>query len=352
MGLVSAGSISRRGGWTFAEHTTMGVGGTAAHVIVADDDDVLQGAVSRFAAERLVVLGGGSNLLVSDGPYPGTVLCVRTHGLEVLDEHDGRVRIRVAAGEVFDLVVAETVRRGWGGLEALSGIPGRIGATPIQNVGAYGHEIGESLRQVEDIAYGTGARTVRPAADLGLGYRTSDYKRGLDAVVSWVELELTTDGLGLPVRFGALSEALGVPAGGRAPVAEVRREVLRLRRSKGMVYDPADPDTHSCGSFFINPIVADAATIPAEAPRWPAAGGVKLSAAWLIDHAGVHRGFSLPGSRAGISTRHTLAITNRGGASATEVLALAAHIRDRVQGAFGVELAPEPRLIGLALPAA
>lgn len=335
--------------WRFSQHTTIGVGGEAEAIIAADEAHIRR-EVARSTPDELLVLGGGSNLLVSDRPYPGRVLCIRTQGVEVLEADGAHVRLRVAAGEPLDSVVAYTVSQGWGGLESLSGIPGRMGATPVQNVGAYGHEISEVLRSVSDVSYGTGCPTVRLPGDLGFGYRMSAYKRDLQAVVLSVDLELTTGGLSAPIRFGPLTEALGVAGGARVPVEEVRREVLRLRRSKGMVYDPADPDTHSCGSFFVNPIVPETTPVPEDAPRWRLSDGrMKLSAAWLIDHAGIHRGFRLPGSRAGVSTRHTLALTNRGGAGADEIVALASHIREQVQRTFGVQLVPEPRFVGLAL---
>jgi UDP-N-acetylmuramate dehydrogenase len=292
----------------------------------------------------------------------------------------------VQAGEPWDELVALTVRNGWSGIEALSGIPGSTGAAPVQNIGAYGQELESALVGVEFLDDASDEIVYLTRQELGLGYRTSVLKRGRIGVVLSVDLELA-DGavpgaigapLSAPVAYAQLADALGVPLGSRVPVAELRRAVLALRSSKGMVLDPADPDSVSSGSFFTNPIVSEgfARTLPANAPRWPQApleadtvmdiplGGVhpldvpplataeytvKLSAAWLIENAGIRRGFALPGSGAAISSKHTLAIINRGGATAADVAQLASFIQSRVQSEFGVVLQPEPVMVGLSL---
>jgi UDP-N-acetylmuramate dehydrogenase len=373
---------------SLAELTTMRVGGVPEALIAPVDRDALVAATREVWAsgEDWLLLGGGSNTVASDDGFPGTVIRVATRGVERLDAPEGRVRLRVQAGEPWDDVVALTVRNGWSGVEALSGIPGSTGAAPVQNIGAYGQELESALLGVEFLDADTGEVRRLTRADLGLGYRTSILKRGLLGVVLTVDLELADNSvpggigapLSAPVAYAQLADSLGVPLGSRVPVAELRRAVLALRASKGMVLDPADPDSVSAGSFFTNPIVSEsfARSLPASAPRWPVtppepdiviglpAGGVhpldipplaggpydvKLSAAWLIENAGIRRGFSLPGSGAAISSKHTLAIVNRGHAGAADIAQLASFIQARVQAEFGVLLRPEPVLVGLDL---
>lgn len=355
-----------------SELTTMRVGGPAARLVRAGSrDELIAAALEAWGSgEEWLVLGGGSNVVVADEGFGGTVILVESRGIDRAADHP-RVRLRVQAGEPWDELVAHTVSQGWSGLEALSGIPGSTGAAPIQNIGAYGQELADTLVSIDFLDEVTGQVQHLAASELGLGYRTSAMKRGRRGVVLAVELELGASGLGR-VEYAQLAAALGVELGSTAPVAEIRDAVLGLRASKGMVLDPTDPDTVSCGSFFTNPIVSEnfARSLPAAAPRWPVEpepaavavplgadpvapaperGDVKLSAAWLIEAAGIHRGFALPGSRAAISTKHTLAITNRGGGTAEEVAQLARYVRSRVSGQFGVELQPEPIAIGLQI---
>jgi UDP-N-acetylmuramate dehydrogenase len=371
-----------------AELTTIRVGGVPERLVVADDRAALVDAVleARDGAEDWLLLGGGSNTVASDDGFDGTVIHIRSRGIERLDAPEGRIRLRVEAGEPWDDVVAFTVRNGWSGVEALSGIPGSTGAAPVQNIGAYGQELESALLGIEFLDDLTGEVSYLTRSQLGLGYRTSVLKRDRRGVVLCVDLELTDSTvpgdvgapLSSPIGYAQLADALGVRLGSRVPVAELRRAVLALRSSKGMVLDPADPDSVSSGSFFTNPIVSEsfARSLPANAPRWPQdpleadtvltippggvdpvdvprlAGGeytMKLSAAWLIEHAGIGRGFALPGSGAAISSKHTLAIVNRGNATATDVAQLAAFIQSRVQAEFGVLLQPEPVLVGLTL---
>ncbi|WP_285114097.1 UDP-N-acetylmuramate dehydrogenase [Leifsonia sp. fls2-241-R2A-40a] len=371
-----------------ADLTTIRVGGVPDRLVAVDDRDALVAAVleARDSGEDRLLLGGGSNTVASDDGFEGTVIHIRSRGVDRLPAPEGRVRLRVQAGEPWDDLVALTVGNGWSGIEALSGIPGSTGAAPVQNIGAYGQEIESALVGVEFLDDITGEEEYLSRAELGLGYRTSTLKRGRSGVVLSVDLELT-DGtvpgalgapLSAPVAYAQLADALGVPLGSRVPVAELRRAVLALRSSKGMVLDPADPDSVSSGSFFTNPIVSEqfARSLPAQAPRWPqdplepdtvltipldgvhpmdvpplaaAEYTVKLSAAWLIENAGIRRGFALPGSSAGISSKHTLAIVNRGGATGADVAQLASFIQARVQAEFGVVLQPEPVLVGLEL---
>jgi UDP-N-acetylmuramate dehydrogenase len=335
---------------TLAELTTLRVGGPAGRLLTAETTDDLVAHVTAAWSDDddWLVVGGGSNLLVADSGFPGTVVVVRTRGVTHEVDADG-VTVHVAAGEPWDEFIATTVERGWTGLEALSGIPGTVGAAPVQNIGAYGVELSDVLTAVEFLDAGSGERSWVPAAELALGYRTSTLKHGRRGVVLTVAFRLgTATDSGVPVRYAQLAGSLGVELGTRVAPRDIRDEVLRLRASKGMVLDDADPDTWSAGSFFTNPIVsrAFADTMPIDAPRWPSGDDVKLSAAWLIEHAGVHRGYGVPGSRAAISSKHTLALTNRGGATAAQVAELARYVQLTVANRFGVTLVPEPVVVG------
>ncbi|WP_199430978.1 UDP-N-acetylmuramate dehydrogenase [Qaidamihabitans albus] len=335
-------------------YTTLRLGGPARRFLVAETTGELVSAVRELdaAGEPVLLLGGGSNLVVADAGFDGTVVRIGTTGREGWE---------VAAGQNWDDFVAETVAAGAGGVECLSGIPGSVGATPIQNVGAYGCEISEVLHSIRFYDRGSGEVRTMTAADLGFAYRTSVLK-GTDAgVVLSVRFTLREDGLSAPIRYAELARALGVEVGARVPVADAREAVLALRRGKGMVLDPADHDTWSAGSFFTNPIVTEgdlpdvlariAGVVGADVavPQYAAPGGVKLSAAWLIERAGFGRGHPGPGGRVSLSTKHTLALTNRGEASTGDLLALAREVRDGVRARFGVTLAPEPLLINCTL---
>jgi UDP-N-acetylmuramate dehydrogenase len=346
-------------GVDLADFTTLRVGGPAARLVTATTTDRVIDAVSECDArgEPVLVLGGGSNLLVGDAGFDGTVVRIATRGVTVesADRCGGAV-VRVAAGEPWDAVVSTAVEHGWAGVEALSGIPGSTGATPVQNVGAYGQEVAETIATVRTWDRQEGRVRTLAAADCEFAYRHSRFKDerhrgGPRFVILEVTFQLVVADLAAPVRYPELARSLGVELGGRAPLADVRRAVLALRRAKGMVLDPDDHDTWSAGSFFTNPLLdADAAArLPDDAPRYPAAGGrVKTSAAWLIEHAGFGRGYGLPGAAA-LSTKHTLALTNRGEAQAKDVVELARAVRDGVRSAFGIELVPEPVLVGVTL---
>lgn len=336
-----------------AEHTTLRLGGPAGSWVRATTERELVDAVTDadVTGLPLLVLGGGSNLVVADDGFPGTVVEVATR--EVVPDTDdpscGGVLVRVAAGEDWDSFVALAVERGWVGVEALSGIPGRVGATPIQNVGAYGQDVAQTIATVR--VWDRKLRGVRTfaAAECGFGYRTSRFKQDPGRhVVLHVTFQLRTGDLGEPVAYAELARTLGVAVGERAPLAEVREAVLGLRRGKGMVLDPADHDTWSAGSFFTNPVVPPG-EVPDGAPTWPVdePGLVKTSAAWLIEHAGFGKGHGDGPVR--LSTKHTLAVTNRGDARTEDLLALAREVRDGVRAAFGVDLVPEPVLVGCEL---
>jgi UDP-N-acetylmuramate dehydrogenase len=333
-----------------ADLTTLRLGGPAAELAEAYDEAELIEAV-RSADEQgipVLVVGGGSNLVVADEGYDGRVVVVRHTGLRSDADTCGGAFVEIGAGENWDDVVATAVERGWVGIEALSGIPGTTGATPIQNVGAYGQEVSQTLARVRTWdRLLKGVRTYA-AADCGFGYRTSRFKQdpGRHVVLS-ATFQLTLGDLGAPVQYAELAAALGVEIGGRAPTREIRDAVLALRRGKGMVLDPDDHDTWSTGSFFTNPVVP-AEAVPEGAPTWPQADGlVKTSAAWLIEHAGFAKGYG--NDRMRLSSKHTLALTNRGDASTADLLALARELRDSVEQRFGIVLVNEPVMVGCAL---
>jgi UDP-N-acetylmuramate dehydrogenase len=405
--------------------TTLGLGGPARRFVVAGTDEEIIAAV-RDAGRRgepLLVLGGGSNLVISDNGFPGTVIQVATKGIHRMTGRDAAgpdpagpdeagpgqaepgapVTLAVASGEEWDTVVASCVAADLAGLECLSGIPGLTGATPIQNVGAYGQEVADTITRVRAYDRATDAVVDLAARDCGFGYRTSAFKQSITPpavtgrfVVLGVTFQLISDPLSRPVRYAELASALGLDAGranqgrpgaggpgaggpgaggpgedgGRAPLGDVRSAVLRLRRGKGMVLDPGDPDSRSAGSFFTNPVL-DAVQFAAlrrvvderggpgvPIPQFPAGPGqVKVPAAWLIGQAGFRKGHESggrngggrPGPAARISTKHTLALVNPGGASTADLVALAREIRDQVRGIFGVELASEPVLVGVSI---
>jgi UDP-N-acetylmuramate dehydrogenase len=332
------------------DHTTLRLGGPATDWITATTEAEVIAALDTDAP--VLVLGGGSNLVVADAGFEGRVVQIATSGITADHEGDdptcGGVLVTVAAGETWDDLVALAVERTWVGIEALSGIPGRVGATPIQNVGAYGQEVSQTIARVRvwDRTL-KGVRTFANA-DCGFGYRTSRFKQDPDRhVVLDVTFQFAIGSLGAPVGYAELARTLGVDEGARAPLTDVRDAVLALRRGKGMVLDPADHDTWSAGSFFTNPVLAPA-EVPDGAPAWPQPDGtVKTSAAWLIQHAGFAKGHAR--GNAALSGKHVLALTNRGGATTAEVLDLAREVRDGVRSAYGISLVNEPVLVGCEL---
>ena len=339
------------------DHTTLRLGGRAREWVRATTDADLVEAVTEAdaAGTPVLVLGGGSNLVVADEGFDGRVVEVATRGIAVDADACSGASLTVAAGEDWDALVAHAVGQDWTGIEALSGIPGAVGATPIQNVGAYGQDVSQTVSRVR--TWDRVGRTQRSfaAPDCGFGYRHSRFKAAPGRyVVLDVTFQLGLGSLGSPVAYAELARTLGVAEGERAPLAEVRRAVLALRANKGMVLDAADHDTWSAGSFFTNPFLSpeQASALPAEAPRWEQPDGtMKSSAAWLIEHAGFGRGWTSPaaGDRVGLSTKHTLALTNRGDATTRELLTLAREVRDGVREAFGVTLVNEPVLVGCSL---
>lgn len=368
-----------------AELTTLRLGGPPSRYVETQTEAELVAAVrdADGAGEPLLVLGGGSNVVVADAGFPGVVVRDLRRGIAVEGDIGscGGASLRVPAGTPWEDVVDRAVGEGWVGVEALSGIPGCTGATPVQNVGAYGQEVAGVVSTVRVLDREQSRIRTLALVELGFGYRSSVLKHSLRDemgapssyaptpryVVLDVGFQLRLGTLSAPIAYPELAGLLDVAVGQSAPLVEVRAAVLQLRRHKGMVLDPADHDTWSAGSFFTNPLVpvALADTLPDGAPRYavrsarpetttgPSLGAVdpslvKTSAAWLIEHAGFTRGFGLPGS-VSLSTKHTLALTNRGEGTTSGLLALARAVRDGVHERFGITLEPEPVLVGVTL---
>lgn len=329
--------------------TTLRVGPCARRLITCQTTEQIAPAVVSAGPDALV-LAGGSNVVIADDLADLTVVRLANTGIDV----DGAV-VRAEAGAVWDDVVAAALAHGLGGLECLSGIPGSAGATPVQNVGAYGAEVADTITRVRLLDRRSGEdRWVAPEF-LRFGYRTSIVKHSSAWVVLEVEFTLDPTGRSAPLRYGELATALGVAPGERAEPARVRAAVLSLRARKGMVLDDADRDTWSVGSFFTNPVVSTAefdrlaASVGGPVPNYPAPDGVKLAAGWLVERAGFAKGYPGDAAPARLSTKHALALTNRGSATAADVIALARTVRDGVRAAFGIDLAPEPVLVGCSV---
>jgi UDP-N-acetylmuramate dehydrogenase len=327
-----------------APRTTLGIGGAAREFVHVTSVGEL--AEAAHTDDPVLVLGGGSNLVIGDAGFSGRVLHIAIPGLAI----DGDV-VTAGAGIVWDDFVAEMIEAGRAGVECLSGIPGLVGATPMQNVGAYGQEVADTIAGVTAMARHTGELVTFTPAQCHFAYRTSVFKGTSRWVITSVAFRLPRRPDSAAIRYPELAKALGIREGGSAPLARVRETVIALRRGKGMVVDPGDPESRSAGSFFTNPIVDGAvlaaldARFGAAMPRWPQPGGMtKLSAAWLIERAGFSKGYTV--GRAGISHKHALALVNRGGATAHELLALAREIQGRVREALGVQLEPEPVIVG------
>ena len=327
--------------------TTLGIGGPARVFVRAESVDEIREVIAWTASHHhpLFILGGGSNVLIADEGFDGVVLQIDLRGMTVQSEDV----VYVAAGERWDDFVAFAVDRGYAGIECLSGIPGLTGATPIQNVGAYGQEVSETISGVEAIERDTGRVVTMTNAECGFGYRQSVFKNAAKEryIVAGVTFRLKPGGAA-SIRYPELQKYLDEHAIDVRDLRKVRDAVIAIRKRKGMVLDPSDPDTRSDGSFFMNPIVTPAqfAAIRAEnIPHFPAGDQIKLSAAWLIEQAGFHKGFVH--GNVGLSSKHTLAVINRGGGTAREVIELVRMIQERVRVKFGVEIQPEPNFVGM-----
>lgn len=338
---------------TLAPLTTLQLGGPAGRFVTCSTAEELVAAVREAdgAGEPVFVLAGGSNVVVADEGFPGLVAHVETRGVAEEEAAEGRVRLVAEAGEPWDDLVAATVQRGLAGFECLSGIPGSTGATPIQNVGAYGQEVSATVTAVRVLDRRSGEIDELGPERCGFSYRASVFKYNDRYLVLSVAFELEESEVAQPIRYPELARELGAELGDRPPLADVREAVLSLRRGKGMVVDRTDPDSVSAGSFFTNPILSPeelervGRRAGAAPPAFPTGDGrVKTSAAWLIQRAGYDKGYG--DGRAGLSTKHVLALVNRGGASTAELVGLAREIAAGVDEAFGVELRPEPVFVG------
>jgi UDP-N-acetylmuramate dehydrogenase len=336
-----------------APRTTLGVGGPARRFVRVASVDELREALhdAESTGERVLILGGGSNLVISDAGWDGLAISMGIEGVDVVEDGDHAI-VKAGAGVVWDLLVGALVYAGLAGCECLSGIPGLVGATPMQNVGAYGQEVADTIARVQVLDRQNGSLVDFTPAQCGFAYRTSVFKGSARWIVVEVEFRVAKSTSSLPIRYVELAKSLGVPEGGTAPLLDVRERVIQLRRGKGMVVDPTDPDSRSAGSFFMNPIVdreivsAIEARLPAgtSMPRFAAPDGkTKLSAAWLIEQAGFTKGFAR--GQAAISNKHALALVNRGAATATELLDLARDIQDGVRDKLGIDLHPEPVIV-------
>jgi UDP-N-acetylmuramate dehydrogenase len=328
--------------------TTLRIGPVARRLITCTSTEQIVEVLR--ASDDVLVLAGGSNVVLADDLTDLTVVLLANTEITVEDNI-----VRAEAGAAWDDVVVTALAHGLGGLECLSGIPGSAGATPVQNVGAYGAEVADTIRRVRLLDRRTGEdRWVTPDV-LQFGYRTSILKHSQAAVVLEVEFALDADGRSAPMRYGELAAALDAEPGSRTDPVVVREAVLSLRRSKGMVLDEADHDTWSVGSFFTNPVVSTGefdrlrTQIDGPVPNYPASDGVKLAAGWLVERAGFGKGYPGDGAPARLSTKHALAVTNRGGATTADAISLARTVRDGVRTTFGIDLTPEPILIGAAL---
>ena len=333
-----------------SDFTTLKVGGPAKNLVHARSEDELISAIKEADSTKspLLILGGGSNILVGDQGFAGTVIKIETCGNSFEIDACSGGTLTVSAGEDWDKFVAFTIEKGLANLESLSGIPGTVGGAPIQNIGAYGHEVAEVIARVRTFDRQLGEVKTFSAIECEFGYRTSKFKKESGRyVILDVTFQLRRGEESLPVQYSELAKELGVEIGARVPIAKLREVVLKLRGAKGMLLGTG---IDSAGSFFTNPILSadDAAKLPAEAPRWPQADGrVKTSAAWLMEHSGVEKGFKLAGAQ--ISPKHVLALSNAGDATAADLVALAKEARAKVLNKFGINLEPEVQFVGVTI---
>ena len=335
-----------------AQLTTMRVGGVPKEIVRCETAQQIYDeiAISIKNHENFHVLAGGSNTVFADDLAELKVIQIVSKGIEILRESDAEVALRVQAGEDWDEFVSWCIDRNYAGIEAMSGIPGSVGATPVQNVGAYGQEVSQVIVAAEFFDYETLKVELKPASFFNFAYRDSALKHSVRGVIGFVDFRLKKlGGLSVPLASGQITNYVKAEYGSQLPLKTVRETVLTLRSQKGMVVREDDPNSISCGSFFTNPVVSHAKSLefPKDMQMWSMEDGqVKLSAAWLIENAGIEKGFSLPYSNAAISAKHSLAIINKGGATSTEILELARYVQERVAARWGINLIPEPNLIG------
>lgn len=336
-----------------SDYTSFRVGGPAQEIVNAGNESEIIAAVQAAddAGKPILILGSGTNVLVSDEGFKGVVIHVASSEVQAEVDACSGATLTIGAGEVWDDFVATTISRGYAGLETLSGIPGTVGAAPIQNIGAYGHEVSEFITRVRTYDRHEGRIRTFTNSECNFTYRSSRFKVERDRfVILDVGFQLRIGEASAPIHYAELAHALGIEVGAKASVVATREATLKLRESKGMLLNPKDHDSWSAGSFFTNPIVSAevAAKLPEEAPRWVQSDGrVKTSAAWLMEHAGVQKGDTHSGAR--ISSKHVLALTNSGNATAADIAALAREAQEKVQRAFGIFLEPEVNLVGISL---
>ena len=336
---------------TLDKYTSLRVGGPAKKIVnVATEAEIIV-AIEEAGDSPVLIIGGGSNVLISDSGFEGTVIHIANNQAESEVDACSGATLTIGAGENWDDFVATTITRGFAGLETLSGIPGTVGAAPIQNIGAYGHEISEFVTRVRTYDRQTKAIKTFTNAECEFEYRNSHFKKNPGRyIVLSVQFQIRSGELSTPITYAELAKKLGIAVGEKAPVIDTRKAVMELRAAKGMLLNPDDKDSWSAGSFFTNPIISTeiASALPEGAPKWPMADGrVKTSAAWLIEHSGIDKGQSHGGAR--VSTKHVLALTNSGSATAEDLVELAREVRASVQERYGITLEPEVNLVGISL---
>lgn len=333
------------------DYTSLRVGGPAKNFVEVSNESEIIAAIKAAGDSPILIMGGGTNILVSDSGFEGTVIRIASHSMQSEVDACSGATLTIGAGENWDEFVATTLERGFAGLETLSGIPGTVGAAPIQNIGAYGHEVSEFITRVR--TYDRKIKGVKTftQSECEFSYRNSHFKSHPGRyVVLDVQFNLRRGEMTTPITYAELAKKLGIQVGEKAPIHVTRKAVLELRASKGMLLNVEDRDSWSAGSFFTNPIVSQevAAKLPADAPQWPTADGrVKTSAAWLIEHSGIHKGDTYGGAR--VSTKHVLALTNAGGATAADIAELAKNAQRCVYEKFGITLEAEVNLVGITL---
>ena len=332
-------------------YTSLRVGGPAKNFVDAHNESEIIAAIEAAGDTPVLIIGGGTNILVADSGFDGTVIRITNHALKSEVDACSGATLTIGAGENWDDFVKTTLERGFAGLETLSGIPGSVGAAPIQNIGAYGHEVSEFITRVR--TYDRQKKEIKTFTNLEceFEYRNSHFKSHPGRyVILDVQFNLRQGEITTPITYSELATKLGIEVGEKAPVAETRKAVLELRAMKGMLLNKTDRDSWSAGSFFTNPIVSAevAAKLPADAPKWPTSDGrVKTSAAWLIENSGIHKGDAHGGAR--VSTKHVLALTNAGNATANDILELAHVAKEKVYEKFGITLETEVNLVGVTL---
>jgi len=334
-----------------SKYTSLRVGGPASKIVQVSTEAQIIAAIEEAGDTPILIMGGGTNVLIADKGFEGTVIRISNNSVQAEVDACSGATLTIGAGEDWDTFVQTTINSGFAGLETLSGIPGTVGAAPIQNIGAYGHEVSEFITRVRTYDRELKEIYTFTNSQCEFTYRNSYFKAHPGRyVVLEVQFQLRIGEFSDPITYLELSKKLGIEPGDKAPVAATRAAVLELRASKGMLLSPDDHDSWSAGSFFTNPIISQQAAdgLPDAAPKWPLNDGrVKISAAWLIENAGMHKGDEVGGAR--ISTKHVLALTNSGDATAADIAELARRARDQVREIFGITLEAEVNLIGIEI---